>query len=74
MLRCNNLLLRIITPNHIKNIQNVTNPSNLSTILYEDHILHEKVKKIKKKSRIYKIIQSRIQIQDKIATDVIVIL
>ena len=32
----------IITPNHIKNLHKKTNPPNLSTILYEDHIFHEK--------------------------------
>ena len=31
-----------IAPNHIKNIKNMTYPHNLSTILYEDNILHEK--------------------------------
>ena len=31
----------IITPNHIKSIHSIINPPNLSTILYEDHILHE---------------------------------
>ena len=52
MLWYNNLLFSkcvnhntIITPNHIKNFHNITNPPNLSTILYEDHILHEKIKK-----------------------------
>ena len=29
----------IITPNHIKNIHNITNPPNLSAILYEDYII-----------------------------------
>ena len=41
----------IITPNHIKNLQNITNPSNLSTIYYEHYILHEK--KLKKKQNLY---------------------
>ena len=42
-------------------------------MLYEDHILHEKIKKIKSKwqGRIYKIIQSKIETQDKIAKDII---
>ena len=36
------LSVRIMTSNHIKNLQNIINPPNLSTILYEDHILHKK--------------------------------
>ena len=53
----------IITPNNIKNLQNIINPLSLSAILYEDHILHEKMKKSKskRKGRIYKIIQSKVQ-------------
>ena len=39
----------IITPNHIKNLQNIINPPNLSAILYKYHILHEKIKKVKVK-------------------------
>ena len=63
----------IIIPNHIKNIHNIANPSNLSAILYEDHTLHEKMKKSKskRKGRIYKITQSRIETQDKLAKDLI---
>ena len=41
----------IIIPNHIKNIHNIVNPPNLSAILYEDHILHEKMKKSKSKKK-----------------------
>ena len=37
------------------------NPPNLPAILHEDDILHEKIKKSKRKGNIYKIIQSRIQ-------------
>ena len=80
MLWHNNLLFSkcenhntIITPNHIKNFHNITNLPNLSTILFEDYVLHEKIKKSKskRKGRIYKIIQSRTQTQDKIAKDII---
>ena len=49
MLWHNNLLFSkcenhntIITPNHIKDFHNITNPPNLPAILYEDYILHEK--------------------------------
>ena len=41
----------IITPNHIKNLYNITNPPNLSVILYEDYTLHEKIKKSKSKRK-----------------------
>ena len=61
----------IIRPNHINNIHNITNLPNLSAILYENHILHKKMKISKRKGRIYKIIHSRIQTQDKIAKDII---
>ena len=66
----------ITTPNHINNLHNITNPPNLSAILYEDFILLKKIKKSKskRKGRIYKIIQSKIETQDKIAKDIIVIL
>ena len=58
-----------ITPNHIKNLHIITNSPNLSAILYEDYVLHEKLKKSKskRKGRINKIIQTR----DKIAKDII---
>ena len=36
------LKVSIITPNHIKDFQNITNPPNFSAILCEDYIMHEK--------------------------------
>ena len=39
----------IITSNYINNLHNITNLPNLSAILYEDYILHEKIKKSKNK-------------------------
>ena len=55
MLWYNNLLFSkcenhntIITPNHIKNLHNI-NPPNLSTIIFEDYVLHQKIKKVKVK-------------------------
>ena len=47
MLWYNNLLFSKYennNTNHINNLKNITNPHNLSTISYEDHILHKKVK------------------------------
>ena len=41
----------IVTPNHIKNLRNITNLTTLSAILYEDHILHEKIKKNKNRRK-----------------------
>ena len=38
-----------MTSNHIKDFHNITNPPNLSAILYEDPIFHEKIKKRKSK-------------------------
>ena len=85
MLYYNNLLFSkcenhdtSIIPNHIKNLCNMTNPPNLSTILFEDYIFHEKIKKRKKskkskrKGSIYKIIQSRTRThtQDRITKDI----
>ena len=58
------LTVRNMTLNHIHNIKNLP---NLSTILNNDHILHEN---IKRKCRIYKI-QSKVQNQNKIAKDII---
>ena len=47
----------------------------LEVKIYEDHIYHEKIKKSKSKSkrkgRIYQIIQSKVQTQDKIGKDII---
>ena len=80
MLWYNNLLFSkwdnhntIIGQNHNKDFHNITNPPNLSAILYEDYtcILHEKIKTSKRKGRIYKIIRSTTQTQDKIAKDII---
>ena len=51
----------IIKSNHIKDFHNITNPPNL----------HEKTKKSKRKGRIYKIIQSKVQTQDNRAKDII---
>ena len=80
MLRYNNHLFSkrknhntIITPNHINKLHNIFNPSNLSTIQSEDHVLNEKFKKskIKRKGRIYQIIRNKIETQNKIAKDII---
>ena len=43
-----------ITLNLIMNRHNIIYPPNLSTILYEDHILNEKIKKVKEKAEFIK--------------------
>ena len=69
MLWYNNLLFSkcenhniIITPNHIKNFHKITNPLNLSAILYEDYtctciycMKKLKKNKSKRKDRIYSV-------------------
>ena len=41
----------MLSYNHIKNFHSITNPPNLSEVLFKDYILHEKIKQVKVKEK-----------------------